>query len=315
MYIIRGSQNIPDSFRGGAVTIGNFDGVHCGHQAIFAALQERARLDDLPTVAITFEPHPRRLIRPNNPPVRITGVRGKARWMERYGVDAMFILRFSRTLASLDAESFVRRYLVEDLGVRVVRVGYNFRFGARGTGDIATLSAFGKRWGFEVHEQPPHVLAGDTVSSTRIREAIHACEFATAEQLLGRPFEIEGRVGSGQKRGRGLGFPTANLGLSGLLHPPSGVYVVEGWIGGEWVPAVANVGTNPTFGDEGLHLEAHMLAPCGDLYRKVLRIRFLAHLRSEVRFSGPDALIAQITEDVNQAKCFFASRHEQAQES
>ncbi|MBF0620579.1 MAG: bifunctional riboflavin kinase/FAD synthetase [Magnetococcales bacterium] len=306
MYIVRGEQNLPDRFRGGAVTIGNFDGVHLGHQAVFKTLRRRAADLTLPTVAITFEPHPRRLFQPDNAPPRITGVRGKARWMERAGIDAMYILRFSRDLASLSPEKFIETVLLKSLRARLVHVGYDFQFGMRGAGNIDTLKAMGLKYGYEAQEEPPFELQGDKVSSTLIRYAIQDADFETAQNLLGREFEIEGRVSSGQKRGRGLGFPTANLTLNGLLHPPSGVYIVEGWIDGQWLPAVANVGNNPTFGDADIHLEAHMLAPCGDLYRKVLRIRFRERIRAEIRFESPEALIAQIKQDVAQAKAFFS---------
>ncbi|MBF0368213.1 MAG: riboflavin biosynthesis protein RibF [Magnetococcales bacterium] len=307
MYIIRGIGNLPDRFRGGAVTIGNFDGVHLGHQAIFARLRRlAAHHPGAPTLAVTFEPHPLRLLDPSKAPVRITGVRGKSRWMERHGVDAMFILQFNRTLAAMEAERFVRTILADGLDAREVLVGDNFRFGAGGKGHVPLLEELGIGFGFGVHKQSLHQVDGQPVSSTRIRQAVGEGDFATAERLLGRSFEIEGRVGRGQQRGKGLGFPTANLTLSGLLHPPPGVYVVEGRVDGGWLPGVANLGRNPTFGDVGLGLETHLLAPCGNLYRKVLRVRFRKRLRGEVRFSGPQALVEQISKDVAQAQAFFA---------
>ncbi|MBF0590226.1 MAG: hypothetical protein HQL53_13980, partial [Magnetococcales bacterium] len=157
-------------------------------------------------------------------------------------------------------------------------------------------------------QQPAFKLDGEVVSSTRIRQAIRGRDFDAAARRLGRPFEIEGRVNCGKRRGRGMGFPTANMTLSGLLHPPSGVYVVEGWVDGQWKPAVANVGHNPTFGDEGLHLETHLLAECGDIYRKVMRVRFLKFLRDEVKFPNIEALKSQIALDVVQAQDFFKQR-------
>ncbi len=211
-------------------------------------------------------------------------------------------------MAALTPDHFVKRILVDGLGIRDILVGGNFRFGVKGAGDCDTLILLGEEYGFGVHCQTLLQSTGDKVSSTRIRQAVAEGDFPLAETLLGRPFEIEERVMGGKRRGRGLGFPTANLALSGLLHPPSGVYVVEGWIDGEWLPAVANIGTNPTFGDEGLHLEVHMMRPCGNLYRRVVRIRFLKRLRQEVKFPDAEALKAQIAIDVDQAQDYFANR-------
>ncbi|MBF0453930.1 MAG: bifunctional riboflavin kinase/FAD synthetase [Magnetococcales bacterium] len=309
MYIIRGLKNIPSQYRGAVVTIGNFDGVHRGHQTLFSRLHTLAESQGgAPIMAITFEPHPQRLLNPQQAPVRITGVRGKARWMAEHGVDAMFILRFNQALAGLEPEDFVRQVLVDGLAVRQVLIGGNFRFGAKGAGRCQDLQRLGEQWGFAVECQTLFESQGGTISSTRIRQAVSQGSFDLAKQLLGRPFELEGRVIGGQRRGRGLGFPTANFALNGLLHPPSGVYVVEGWIDGQWLPAVANIGNNPTFGDEGMHLEVHLLAPCGDIYRRVVRIRFLKRLREEVKFQNVEALKAQISRDVQQAKAFFAAQ-------
>ncbi|MBF0382491.1 MAG: bifunctional riboflavin kinase/FAD synthetase [Magnetococcales bacterium] len=309
MYIIRGLQNIPSIYRGAVVTIGNFDGVHLGHQQLFYRLGAiGAEHGGAPVMAITFEPHPQRLLNPDKAPVRITNVRGKSRWMGIHGVDAMFILHFNRELAALDPQSFVKRILVDGLGVRQVLVGSNFRFGAKGVGSFQDLQLLGEKFGFGVHSESLFVANGDAVSSTRIRKAVGQGDFDLASDLLGRPFEIEKRVMGGKRRGRGLGFPTANFALDGLLHPPTGVYVVEGWIDDSWLPAVANIGHNPTFGDEGLHLEVHMLSNCGDIYRRVVRIRFLKRLREEVKFANVEALKTQIAKDVMAAKDYFAEK-------
>ncbi|MBF0179982.1 MAG: riboflavin biosynthesis protein RibF [Magnetococcales bacterium] len=309
MNIIRGLRNLPSRFLGAVVAIGNFDGVHRGHCALFAHLRELAKgHPGAATMAVTFEPHPMKLLDPQRAPVRITGVRGKARWMEEQGVEALFILRFTRALAAMTPRAFVERILVEGLAAREVLVGENFRFGARGAGDYEVLIALGRELGFGVHAHPlVHVLDGQPVSSTWVRRAVEAGAFGEAEQLLNRPFEIEGRVRTGFRRGRELGFPTANISLTGILHPPSGVYVAQGWLDGEWLPAVVNVGCNPTFGDGAMGLEAHFLLPIPEeLYRKVVRIRFLYHLRPEKRFPGPQALREQIARDVAEARAFFA---------
>ncbi|MEO5330910.1 MAG: riboflavin biosynthesis protein RibF [Magnetococcus sp. YQC-5] len=307
MYIIRGLNNLPPQFLGAAVAIGNFDGVHRGHQALFAKLRGLAKSHAHALVmAITFEPHPLRLLDPARAPVRITGIRGKARWMEALGVDALFVLRFNRHLATMKPHDFVRELLVKGLGVKEIVVGENFRFGANGAGTFDDLLDLGRVHGFGVHTHPLVYLDGQPVSSTWVRRAVEAGDFKEAALLLDRPFEIEGRVIGGHKRGRGLGFPTANISLGGMLHPPSGVYVAQGCLEEGWLPAVVNVGRNPTFGDASMHLEAHLLVPLAeDLYRKVLRIRFLHHLRAEIQFPDVASLQKQITLDVATARSFF----------
>lgn len=306
MYIIRGLINLPEGFRGSAVTIGNFDGVHRGHQALFATLRPLAARHHAPALALTFEPHPRRLLMPGQAPARITGVRAKARWMADHGLDGMFVLQFTHALAALPPETFVENILVRGLGAREVLVGDHFRFGAGGRGNFDTLHALGEAHGFGVHQEPSFILDGERVSSTAVRRAVQSGDFAHAEALLGRPFELEARVQGGQQRGRGMGFPTANLPVGENLHPPPGVYVVAARVDGGWLPGVANLGINPTFGDEGFHLEVHLLVPCPDLYRRVMRVRFLHHLRPETRFPDVSALRQQIARDVEAAQAFFA---------
>ncbi|MBF0460498.1 MAG: bifunctional riboflavin kinase/FAD synthetase [Magnetococcales bacterium] len=309
MYIIRGIHHMPPPLRGAAVTIGNFDGVHLGHQALLQTLRQwAADLGGLPTLVVTFEPHPLKLLQHGEAPERITGMRSKARWIEHSGMDGLLVLRFTHQLAGLSPEQFVRSILVEGLAVRAILVGDNFRFGAGGQGDCTTLQTFGQQCGFAVCCQS--LLRDDqqTVSSTRIREGVKAGRFAEVATLLGRDFEIEGRIAHGDGRGQTLGFPTANLALTDLLHPPPGVYIVEGWIRDRWLPAVANVGHNPTFGDHPLRLEVHLLADGGDFYHQVMRVRFLQRLRDERKFVDHHALKRQIEADVQQARDYFARR-------
>lgn len=309
MYIIRGIKNMPPSLRGAAVAIGNFDGVHRGHQALMQTLRQWAvELGNVPTLVLTFEPHPQKVLNHAQAPERLTSMRNKARWIEQGGMDGLLVLRFARQLAAYSPEQFMRYILVEGLGVRAVLVGENFRFGASGQGDCATLRAGGAALGFEVRCQPLLQDADLVVSSTRIRALLKSGQLAEVEQLLGRPFEIEGRITHGDQRGRLLGFPTANLLLADLLHPSPGVYIVESHIQGQWLPAVANLGYNPTFGTHHLHLEVHILAPCGDLYHQVMRVRFLHRLRDEMRFADGVALRQQIANDVQQSRTFFKQR-------
>lgn len=300
---------MPPSLRGAAVVIGNFDGVHRGHQALMQALRQWAvALGNLPTLVLTFEPHPQKVLNHTQAPERLTSMRGKARWIEEGGMDGLFVLRFSRQLAACSPEAFMRHILVEGLGVRAVLVGENFRFGAGGQGDCATLLSGGAALGFDVCCQPLLQEGDQVVSSTRVRAALKSGQLAEVEQLLGRAFEIEGRVIHGDQRGRLLGFPTANLLLADLLHPAPGVYIVESYVQGQWLPAVANLGHNPTFGTHALHLEVHILAPCGDLYHQVMRVRFLHRLRDEIRFADGAALRQQIASDVQQSRDFFKQR-------
>ena len=312
--------------RGAVVAIGNFDGVHLGHQTVFHTLRQLAAdLGGVATLVVTFEPHPQKLFNPTQAPERITGMRSKARWIEAMGMDALFILRFTRELAAYQPEYFVRQILVEGLAVRAVLVGDNFRFGAGGKGSFANLQTFGKQFGFAVHSQSLVQNNNQVVSSTRIRKWVKAGRFTEAARLLGREFEIEARVTHGHKRGQALGFATANMALAGILHPPPGVYICEAWANDQWLPAIANLGHNPTFGNAEMRLEVHILAEDEDslsatgsphtsfsrakfsqnIYRQVLRVRFLQHVRNEIKFPNIDALKQQIMADVCQAQAFF----------
>ncbi len=307
MYIIRGIQHLPPHLRGAAVVIGNFDGVHLGHQSLMQSLRQRAtELGNLPTLVITFAPHPQKLLNPEQPPERITNIRGKARWIAEQQIDGMLVIHFNRQLANLSPEEFVQQILVDGLGIRAVLVGKNFRFGSCGQGHCSTLANLGQHHGFHVYCQSLlHDPSERTVSSTRIRELVKQCHFSEVIPLLGRPFEIEGRITHGHKRGHSLGFPTANLVLADLLHPPPGVYIVEGQVNQQWLPAVANLGFNPTFGDNRLRLEVHLLAQCGNLYRQLLRVRFLKRIRDEITFANSADLQRQISCDVQEAQRFF----------
>ncbi|MEO5376640.1 MAG: riboflavin biosynthesis protein RibF [Magnetococcus sp. DMHC-6] len=309
MYIIRGLKNLPEPFRGAVVTIGNFDGVHLGHQALIHTLKELARLHlGAMVLAITFEPHPQQLLNPALAPLRISGLRGKTRWLALAGVDGVFILRFNKELAALTPENFVKHFLVQGLGIRELLVGENFRFGAGGRGNLALLDQIGQKEGFGVHISPLTKIAGEVVSSSRVRQVVANGELDLAQQLLGHPFEIEGRVVTGHGRGRDMGFPTANISLSGLLHPPSGVYIVEALIDHKWLPGVANLGHNPTFGADPLRFEAHLLADCGNIYRRIVRFRLCKWLRPEIKFADRKALCRQIDLDIAETRTFFLQK-------
>jgi len=313
MRILRHPAEIALADRGAVVAVGNFDGVHLGHRAVLDATREIARREGAPLALMTFEPHPFQVFNPEVPPFRLTPFRAKAHRIEALGVDLLAVLHFDHALAQVSAEDFVRRFLVEGLGARHVVVGYDFHFGHRRRGTPALLQQQGQFHGFGVSVLQP-IAAGDgaVYSSTRIRQHLTAGEPREAARLLGHPFEIEGRVEAGDRRGRTIGFPTANLSLGDYLRPKGGVYAVRIAIEEragrlEWHDGVANLGTRPTVGGGDLHLEAHLFDFAGDLYGRHIRVGLIQHLRPERKFAGLDALKAQIAEDARQARAILRS--------
>jgi riboflavin kinase / FMN adenylyltransferase len=298
--------------RGAVVAIGNFDGVHLGHQRVIGEAGAIARGLGAPHAVLTFEPHPRSVFRPQDPPFRLTPFRTKARRIEALGVDLLFTLHFDLDFARRSAEDFVEAVLVQGLGVRHVVVGYDFVFGHQRRGDPVLLAQRGAALGFGVTIiDPVAATAGAIYSSTRIRDHLVAGEPREAATLLGRFWEIDGRVERGDRRGRTIGFPTANIFLDDYLRPAAGVYAVRAAVdeGGSphWHDAVANFGTRPTFGGTDLRLEAHLFDFAGDLYGRHLRVALIDHLRPERKFPGLDALKAQIAEDAKQARQILQS--------
>lgn len=287
-----------------AVTIGNFDGVHLGHQAMLARLTARAAsVGALPTV-LTFEPHPREIFTPDSAPTRLTSLREKLEILRGLGVAHVHVCRFSKPFAALSAEDFVKRILVEGLQARYVLVGDDFRFGARRAGDFALLKQLGERHGFEAEALHTVEAAGQRASSTAVREALAAGDMATAAQLLGRPYSISGRVVGGDKLGRKIGYPTANIQLKHNRPPLTGIFAVrvQGLDQPDW-PGVASLGTRPTVHANGRPtLEVHLFNFDQSIYRQHLRVEFLHKLRDEAKFPSLEALIAQIDEDARQAR-------------
>ncbi|MBF0158147.1 MAG: bifunctional riboflavin kinase/FAD synthetase [Magnetococcales bacterium] len=304
MKLARGLHHIPDGWRGCVVTIGNFDGVHRGHQSLLSTTTYLAQEHGVPAIAITFEPHPRALLQSGRVPDRLTTLSGKLRCMTQQQLDGVLLLRFTPRLAALTPEQFVEMVLVEALAVRAVVVGGNFRFGAGGAGHVDTLTTMGARRGFTV-VQPADVLTdGTIVSSTRIRQLVQQGQLTAASRLLGWPFEIEGRVHQGDQRGRSMGYPTANLPMTGVTHPPKGVYVAA-MASRElaWQPAIANLGNNPTFGWHPLRLEVHLLRQSAvALYHRKVRVRLYHRLRDEKVFPDVQSLRRQIALDIEQAE-------------
>jgi riboflavin kinase/FMN adenylyltransferase len=293
--------------RGAVLAIGNFDGLHLGHQTVLAEARARARAAGARFAVLTFEPHPRSVFQPGTAPFRLTPFRDKARLMAALGVELLIAHRFDMEFAKKSAEEFVRELLVEGLGVRHVVVGYDFVFGNKRRGTVALLRDLGAAHGFSVNVVDPVANpSGAVYASTLIREHLVAGRPREAAALLGRSWEISGHVRMGDRLGRTIGFPTANLGLADSLRPAPGVYAVRVAIGQEWHDGAANLGWRPTVGGKDLRLEAHLLDFSGDLYGKRLRVAFVERLRPEQRFDGLDALKAQIAADCARARDVLA---------
>lgn len=306
MQLVRGLHNLKPALRGCVATIGNFDGVHRGHQAILQRLRERAAELQLPSCVVIFEPQPREFFGPDNAPVRLSRLRDKLELLAAAGVDRVLCLAFNRRLRELSAADFVRTVLVDGLGVQHLEVGDDFRFGCDRAGDFPFLEQAGKQFGFSVEDAITIELDGERVSSTRVRNAAQVADFALAEQLLGRPFSISGRVLHGQKLGRQLGTPTANVQLKRRRAPLNGVYLVSVELDGRVQPGVANIGMRPTVaGDGRAHLEVHLLDFAGDLYGRRLTVVFHRKLRDEQRFASLEALKAAIDADIASARAYW----------
>ena len=302
MRLLLEYRNTPDDARGGCIVLGNFDGVHRGHQSVIGRGAEIAHARAIPLVVVTFEPHPRSHFRPYDPPFRLTPLRNKARQIEALGVDALVVLTFDDALSRIEAVDFVRDVLVDGLGARHVVIGQDFRFGRRRGGDAALLQAEGAEHGFDVTTIAAVASAdAEIYSSSHIRENIMAGKPAQAAAMLGRPFEIEGIVEHGEKRGRELGFPTANIDIGGYVHPALGVYAVRAAIDPdgepEWLDGVAYFGDRPTVDGKGLLLEVNLFDFDGDLYGKNMRVALIEYLRGDHKFDSLEALKAQIAED------------------
>jgi len=312
MRIYRHWQNVPADGRGAVVAIGNFDGVHLGHQAVISDARHIADGAKAPLAVLTFEPHPREVLGKTDGPFRLTPFRIKLREIAALGVDILYLIRFDRDLAALPAEDFIHRLLVKGLGVRYVVVGYDFAFGSGRGGNFQLLQNHAEVGDYALSQVSVAGSDSGIYSASKARSRLSAGDVAGAAQILGRPWEIEGRVQTGEKRGRQLGFATANIRLAGTLHPKHGVYALWAGVprkndgGTDWLPAVANLGRRPTFAENDLLLEVHLLDYSGDLYGKRLRAKFVAHVRDERRFDGLDALKAQIAQDTATARRILA---------
>ncbi len=312
MELIRGLHNLRSRHRGNAITIGNFDGVHLGHQAMLAALRAEAAALGVPSLVMCFEPQPQEFFAGDQAPGRLMTWRDKVEALAACGIDRVLLVRFDDRFRGYGARDFVESLLVRDLGARHVLVGDDFRFGCDRSGDHALLQRMGAEQGFSVGHMPTVIVGDGRASSTRLRAAVAAGDFALAEALAGRPFAVSGRVVHGDKLGRTLGLPTANLLMRRRVLPLRGVFAVEvsevtaGAGATVALPGVANVGSRPTVQGVQARCEAHLLRFQGDLYGRRLRVVFRHKLRDEQRFPSLDALKAAIEADVAAGHRYFA---------
>ena len=305
----RGYEAVPSGWGRSVVTIGVFDGVHRGHQAIIGHAVKRARDLGVQSVVVTFDPHPSEVVRPGSHPAVLTEPVRKAELLEQMGVDALCVVPFTPAFSQLSPEAFVHDVLVEALHASVVVVGDNFRFGHRAAGDVPLLATLGRSFGFGVEEAPLVVEDGLVFSSTYIRSCVDAGDVRAAAAALGRPHRLGGVVVRGDQRGRELGFPTANL----MCHryaaiPADGVYacwLVRGGVHSGRQMAAVSVGTNPTFSGRERRVEAYVLDFDGDLYGERVSLDFVEHLREQRAYTGIEPLVAQIREDVEQTRALL----------
>ena len=313
MRLVRHPHKLAAGPRGCVATIGNFDGVHLGHQAVIRQLRTQADRLDLPAVVLTFEPQPQEYFAPERAPARLTSFREKAELLAACGVDVVCCLRFGESLAGQSPADFAERLLVRGLGVKSLVIGDDFRFGKGRTGDVDFLAEFGRHAGFDVLPTQTCLIEGERVGSGRIRTALAGGRFETAAELLGRPYSIRGRVVHGDKRGRVLGFPTANIGLRRRRPPLHGIYAVTvRELDDRSREGVASVGTRPVFDGGEFVLETFLFDFDEDLYGRRVSVEFRTLLRPERDFPSVEALQAQMHEDVEAARAYFKRQRVEA---
>ena len=307
--IIDDLERIERPLKNPVLTIGNFDGVHKGHLALFKKVKTRAAAIKGQSVVMTFDPHPIKIMMPGNGPPLITPTKQKLKLIENAGIDLILCVPFTKRFAAISAEDFVRTILVKKIGIKELVVGYDYSFGRHREGKIELLKKMGAELGFRVHVVGPYKIQGTLVSSTSIRNLVKEGNLAEARKLLGRNYQICGTVIKGQNRGgRLLGFPTANLELMDELSPGAGVYAVEVLINDTAYFGVTNIGYNPTFGVHPLSIETHLLDFSGDLLGKTIRVNFIKRLRDEKTFETIEELADQIGRDISNAKELFKKK-------
>lgn len=307
MEIIRVREKIYQSFVKPSVALGNFDGVHLGHREILTRTVRTAHEKGREAIVYTFDPHPRVVLNKAPEIPKITTDKEKAELLEELGIDVVIVAEFTKEFASQSPSAFVENILVEELGVRHLFIGQDYRFGKGRAGNPQTLQDMGPQYGFTVHVVPPVMVGNVRVSSSLIRELLMKGKISEANKLLGREFVIEGRVIHGHRRGKQIGFPTANIKPEAKLHPPDGVYAVYCRVGDALYPGVMNIGRNPTFGDRKVSYEVHILDFDREIYGETIRVYLIDRLRQEMKFSSIEDLKAQIVRDVAQGRQILAS--------
>jgi len=302
MEIIRVREKVYQRFNRPAVALGNFDGVHKGHQGILRSTVETAHRRKRDAVVYTFDPHPRVVLNKAPDIPRITTLNERAEILEHLGIDVLVLAEFTLEFAAQTPEDFVRNVLVEELGTQDLFIGENYRFGKGRAGTPDILKKMAPEFNFRVHVAPSVTTGEKRISSSRIREHLLEGEILQANTLLGREFTVEGRVIHGHHRGKKLGFPTANIKPEPKLHPPEGVYAAYCRIGNETHAAVMNIGRNPTFKDRRVSYEVHVLDFDDDFYGETIKVYIVDRLRPEMTFSGPDELVVQIRKDVERCR-------------
>jgi len=307
--IIRGFHNLPSSPTGCVATIGNFDGVHLGHQAVLNQLAMKGDVLSLPAVVITFEPQANEFFSPDNAPARLSRFREKVETLRSYSIQQLCVLRFNKNLAQMTADDFIQKLIIDGLNIKYLVVGDDFKFGKDRRGDFSMLQQAGEKHGFQVVNMHTFSVDQMRVSSTRIRQALKIGDLMLAEKLLGCPYRMSGRVAHGDKRGRTMGFPTANIHLHRRKVPINGVYAVQLFgVEGEPILGVANVGVRPTIREDKALLEVHLFDFNRDIYGEHVQVHFLHKIRDEQKFANLDELIEQIKQDCQQAQNYFSQQ-------
>ena len=300
---VHANQPMPEALRGAVIALGNFDGFHLGHQAVAGEAVRWARAEGRPAIIATFDPHPVRHFKPDAPPFRLTTLDQREALFADAGADAMLVFGFDAAMASMPAEAFVRDLLSDQLGAAAVVTGEDFTFGRARGGNVSVLREVGKTCALETRTVGPVLLDGEVVSSSRIREALVAGDPQEAARLLTRPFAIKGPVQHGDKVGRTINFPTANLDIGSYLRPRYGIYAVTGRLAdGRVLQGAANIGIRPTFDPPKELLEPHFFDFSGDLYGQEIEVAFHHFLRGEAKFDGLDALVVQMGRDCDEAR-------------
>ncbi len=306
MNIIYDLKELKTPLENPVLTIGNFDGVHKGHLVLFEKVKDRAKAIGGQSAVMTFEPHPIKVVKPGNGPLLITPTKQKLDLISHAGIDLILCIPFTTQFASISAEDFVQDILVDMLGIKEIVVGYDYTFGYRRLGNIRLLREMGDKLGFQVHVVNPVRLDNTLVSSTSIRKFVQEGNLSEAKKLLGRDYQISGTVVKGKNRGgRLLGFPTANLRLIDELIPKGGVYAVTVMVNDKTYYGVTNIGYNPTFGDDALSVETHLLDFSEDILDKTIKVNFIQRLRDEKTYRSVKELADQIAQDILKAKDLF----------